>query len=63
MRQQTVIEQHLYPNMRKERKNNNKTNKVNTISTRCIIISEAVTVPSLMMRTLIVSEESLTRDT
>ena len=35
---------------------------VKTIDTLCIIISEAVTVASLMMMTSIVSEESLARD-
>ena len=33
--------------------------KVNVINTRWIIISEAVTVPNVMMVTLIVYEESL----
>ena len=37
--------------------------KVNIINTRCILISEAVTVPCLMMIASIVSEESLARDT
>ena len=37
--------------------------KVNIINTWCILVSEAVTVPNLMMMTLIVSEESLARDT
>ena len=36
---------------------------VNIINTWCILMSEAVTVPSLMMMTLIVSEESFARDT
>ena len=35
--------------------------KVNIINMRCILMSEAVTMPSLMMMT--VSEESLARDT
>ena len=37
--------------------------KVNIINTWCILMSEAVTVPGLKMITLIVSEESLVRDT
>ena len=37
--------------------------KVNIISMGCILMSEAVTVPSLTMMTLTVSEESLARDT
>ena len=37
--------------------------KVNIINTRCFAISDAVTVPNLMMITLIVSEVSLARDT
>ena len=37
--------------------------KVNIINTWCILISEAVTVPSLTMVTSTVSEESLARDT
>ena len=37
--------------------------KVNIINTWCILISEAVTVPSLTMMTSTVSEESLARDT
>ena len=37
--------------------------EVNIISTRCISMSEAATVPSLMMMTSIVSKESLARDT
>ena len=37
--------------------------KVNIINTWCIITSEAVTVPSLTMMTLIVSEESLVQET
>ena len=37
--------------------------KVNIIDTWCILMSEAVTLLSLMMMTLIVFEESLTRDT
>ena len=37
--------------------------KVNIIITSCILMSEAVTVPSLMMMTSIISEESLARDT
>ena len=36
---------------------------INIINTLCIHISEAVTVPSLMMLTSIVSEESLARGT
>ena len=36
---------------------------VNIMNTQCIIMSEAVTAPSLMMTTLIVSEESLARET
>ena len=36
--------------------------KVNISNTRCILLSEAVTVPSLMMMTSIVFEESLARD-
>ena len=35
---------------------------VNTINTWCILMSEAVSMPSLMMMTLIVSEELLARD-
>ena len=35
---------------------------VNTINTWCILVSEAVTVPSMMTMALIVSEESLARD-
>ena len=35
---------------------------VNIINTVCIIISEAVTVPSMIMMTLILSEESLARE-
>ena len=37
--------------------------KVNIINTRCILVSEAVIVQSLMIMTLIVSEESLARNT
>ena len=37
--------------------------EVNIIHTWCILMSEAVTVPGWMMMTLIVSEESLARDT
>ena len=37
--------------------------KVNIINTRYMPMSEAVTVPSLMMMTSTVSEESLARDT
>ena len=37
--------------------------RVNIINTRCIIMSEAVTVPSLTMMTSTVSEASLARDT
>ena len=37
--------------------------KVNIINTWCIPMSEAVTMPSLMTMTLIVSEESLARNT
>ena len=37
--------------------------KANIINTWCIPVTEAVTVPSLMMITLVVSEESLARDT
>ena len=37
--------------------------KVNIINTRCILMFEAVTMPSLIMITSIVSEESLARDT
>ena len=37
--------------------------KVNIVNTRCIGMCEAVTMPSLMMITSIVSEESLARDT
>ena len=37
--------------------------KVNIMNMRCNIMSEAVTIPSLMMMTSIVSEESLARDT
>ena len=36
--------------------------KVNTINTCCSLMSEAFTVPSLMMMTVIVSEELLARD-
>ena len=36
--------------------------KANIINTWCIIMSEAVTVPRLMMMASIVSEESLARD-
>ena len=36
--------------------------KINIINTWCILMSEAVTVPSLMRMTLTVSEESLERD-
>ena len=36
--------------------------RVNLINTWCIVMSAAVTVPNLMM-TLIISEESLVRDT
>ena len=36
--------------------------KVNIINMCCILIAEAVNVPSLMMMTLIVSEELLERD-
>ena len=36
--------------------------KVNIINTGCILKSEAVIVPSLMMMTSTVSEESLERD-
>ena len=36
--------------------------KVNIINTWCILMSEAVTVPSLMMMTSLVSEESLASD-
>ena len=35
---------------------------VNIINTWCILVSEAVTVPSMMMMALLVSEESLARD-
>ena len=37
--------------------------KINIINIRCILMSEAVTVQSLMMMTLTASEESLTRNT
>ena len=37
--------------------------KVNVINTSCISMSEAVTVPSLMMMTSIVSKESFAWDT
>ena len=37
--------------------------QVNIINTRCLFMSEAVTVPSSRMRTSTVSEESLVRDT
>ena len=38
--------------------------KINIINTLyCILMSEAVTVPSLMMTTSIISEDSLARDT
>ena len=36
--------------------------RFNMIKTGCILISQAVTVPNLMMMTSIVSEESLARD-
>ena len=36
--------------------------KVNIINTWCIIMSEAITVPSLMLMTSTVSQESLARD-
>ena len=36
--------------------------KVNIINTRCITVSEAVTMPSLMMMTSILSEESVARN-
>ena len=36
--------------------------KVSIINTGCIILSQAVAVPSLMMMTLILSEESLARE-
>ena len=36
--------------------------KVNIINMSCILMSEAVTVPSLVMTTIMVSEESLARD-
>ena len=36
--------------------------KVNILNTRCIIRSEAVTVPSVTMMTSTVSKESLARD-
>ena len=35
---------------------------VNIINTRCTLMSQAITVPSLIIMTLIVSEESLARD-
>ena len=37
--------------------------KVNIINYCCILMSEAVTVPNLMMMTSTVSEESIARDT
>ena len=37
--------------------------KVNIIHTRCTLVSEAITVPSLTMMTSTVSEESLARNT
>ena len=37
--------------------------KVNIIKTGCILMSAAVTVPSVIMMALIVCEESLARDT
>ena len=37
--------------------------KINIISTRCILMSEAVTMPSSMMMTLIVSDESRAKGT
>ena len=36
--------------------------KVNIINTWCILMSDTVTMPSLMMVTVIVSEDSLARD-
>ena len=36
--------------------------KVNIINTRCILVSGAVTLPSVTVMTSIVSEESLARD-
>ena len=36
--------------------------KVNINNTRCILMSEAITVPSLMLMTVVVSEESLAGD-
>ena len=37
--------------------------KINIINTRCMLMSEAVTMPSLTMMTSTGSEESLARDT